>query len=74
MRRSNTGYATNANREIVAKLVSFGVYEPVAPISADLRTRWETAMQAVLLGKQTAQAALDGIAAAYQAELDQAKR
>jgi len=74
LRRSNTGYATDANREIVAKLVSFGVYEPVAPVSADLRTRWETAMQAVLLGKQTAQAALDGIAAAYQAELDQAIR
>ena len=29
LRRSNTGYATDSNREIVAKLVSFGIYEPV---------------------------------------------
>jgi multiple sugar transport system substrate-binding protein len=74
LRRSNTGYATDANRETVAKLVSFGIYEPIAPISAELRTRWETAMQAVLLGRQTAQAALNDIAAMYQAELDQLGR
>lgn len=74
LRRSNTGYATDANRKIVAKLVSFGIYEPIAPISAELRTRWETAMQTVLLGQQTAQAALDDIAVVYQAELDQLSR
>jgi multiple sugar transport system substrate-binding protein len=71
LRRSNTGYATNANREVVAKLVSFGIYEPVASLSVELRTRWETTLQAVLLGKATAQQALDDIAPAYQAELDQ---
>ncbi|MBI5563821.1 MAG: sugar ABC transporter substrate-binding protein [Chloroflexi bacterium] len=70
LRRSNTGYATNANREVVAKLVSFGIYEPVASLSIELRMRWETALQAVLLGKVTAQQALDDIAPAYQAELD----
>ncbi len=74
LRRSNTGYATNANREIVAKLVSFGIYEPVASISADLRQRWETALQSVLLGKVTARQALDDIAPAYQAELDLANK
>ena len=71
LRRSNTGYATDANREIVAKLVSFGIYEPVASLSLELRTQWEVALQAVLLGKATAQQTLDGIAPAYQAELDQ---
>jgi multiple sugar transport system substrate-binding protein len=70
LRRSNTGYATNANRETVAKLVSFGIYEPVASLSAEMRTRWETALQSVLLGQSTAQQALDDIAPAYQAELD----
>lgn len=74
LRRSNTGYATNANREIVAKLVSFGIYEPVASISAELRQRWETALQSVLLGKVTARQALDDIAPAYQAELDLANK
>jgi len=74
LRRSNTGYATNANREIVAKLVSFGIYEPAALVSAEMRTRWETALQSVLLGKVTAQQALDDIAPAYQAELDQANK
>lgn len=74
LRRSNTGYATNANREIVAKLVSFGIYEPVASISSDLRQRWETALQSVLLGKVTARQALDDIAPAYQAELDLANK
>jgi multiple sugar transport system substrate-binding protein len=74
LRRSNTGYATDANREIVAKLVSFGIYEPVASLSTELRTRWETTLQAVLLGRQTAQQALDDIAPAYQAELDQANK
>ena len=74
LRRSNTGYATNANREIVAKLVSFGIYEPAALISTELRTHWETALQSVLLGKVTAQQALDDIAPAYQAELDLANK
>ncbi len=72
LRRSNTGYATDANREIVAKLVSFGIYEPVASLSVELHTQWEVALQAVLLGKTTARQTLDGIAPAYQAELDQA--
>jgi multiple sugar transport system substrate-binding protein len=74
LRRSNTSYATNTNREIVAKLVSFGIYEPVASLSLELQTRWEVALQAVLLGKVTARQALDGIAPAYQAELDRANK
>jgi ABC-type glycerol-3-phosphate transport system substrate-binding protein len=55
-------------------LVSFGIYEPVASLSTELRTRWETTLQAVLLGRQTAQQALDDITPAYQAELDQANK
>lgn len=74
LRRSNTGYATNANREVVAKLVSFGIYEPVASLSVELRTRWETALQSVLRGQISAQQALDDIAPAYQAELDQTNK
>jgi len=70
LRRSNTAYATTPNREVVARLVSFGVYEAPVATSTDLRVQWEMAMQDVLTGKQTAQEALDGIAATYQAELD----
>jgi len=70
LRRSNMAYATTSNREVIARLVSFGVYEAPVATSADLRVAWETAMQDVLLGKQTAQEALDGISATYQAELD----
>lgn len=74
LRRSNTGYATNTNREIVARLVSFGIYEPAAMLSAELRTRWEIGLQSVLLGKVTARQALADIAPAYQAELDLANK
>ena len=74
LRRSNTGYAAEANRAVIARLVSFGIYEPAVPISNELRTRWEIALQAVLLGRQAARQALDAIAPAYQAELDQISR
>ncbi len=70
LRRSNTAYATTPNREVIARLVSFGVYEAPVATSSDLRVAWETAMQDVLLGKQTALEALDGISTTYQAELD----
>lgn len=70
LRRSNTSYATSPNRDIVAKLVSFGIYEPVIDISPGVRLQWETALQSVLLGQKTARQALDEIAPIYQAELD----
>lgn len=70
LRRSNTSYATTPNREVVAKLVEFGVYEAPVATSAELGQQYGAALQAIILGAETAQEALDAIAPAYQAELD----
>jgi multiple sugar transport system substrate-binding protein len=70
LRRSNTGYATTPNREIIAKLVEFGVYEAPVPISADLNARYTEALTAVVTGQKTAEEAMDEIAPIYQKELD----
>jgi len=74
LRRSNTAYAITPNREVITRLVRFGVYEAPVEVSTELRVNWETAMQEVLLGKHSAKQALDGIAVIYQAELDQQNR
>jgi multiple sugar transport system substrate-binding protein len=70
LRKSNTGYATNANREVIAKLVEFGVYEAPVATSAELGNRYGAALQAIILGKQTPKQAMDEIAPDYQKELD----
>lgn len=70
LRRSNTSYATNANREVIAKLVEFGVYEPPVATSAELGNMYGAALQAIILGKKTAKEAMDEIAPLYQKELD----
>lgn len=70
LRRSNTGYATNANREMIAKLVEFGVYEAPVATSAEIGQRYGAALQAIILGKQTPKEAMNEIAADYQKELD----
>jgi multiple sugar transport system substrate-binding protein len=70
LRRSNTSYATTPNREVVAKLVEFGVYEAPVATSAELGQQYGAALQAIILGEQTAQEAMDEIAPIYQAELD----
>ncbi len=70
LRRSNTGYATNANREVIAKLVEYGVYEAPVATSAEIGTRYGAALQAIILGKQTPKQAMDEIAPDYQKELD----
>lgn len=70
LRRSNTGYATNANREVVAKLVEYGVYEAPVATSAELGNNYGAALQAIILGKKTAKQAMDEIAPDYQKELD----
>ncbi len=70
LRRSNTGYATNANRAVIAKLVEFGVYEAPVATSAELGTKYGAALQAIILGKQTPKQAMDEIAPDYQKELD----
>ncbi|MBM3127871.1 MAG: sugar ABC transporter substrate-binding protein [Chloroflexi bacterium] len=70
LRRSNTGYSTNANREVIAKLVEFGVYEAPVATSAELGNNYGAALQAIILGKKTAKQAMDEIAPDYQKELD----
>lgn len=70
LRKSNTGYATNDNRAVIAKLVEYGVYEAPVATSAELGTNYGAALQAIILGKQTAQEAMDAIAPQYQKELD----
>ncbi len=70
LRKSNTGYATNDNRAVIAKLVGYGVYEAPVATSAELGTKYGAALQSIILGKQTAQEAMDEIAPEYQKELD----
>jgi len=70
LRRSNTSYATTPGREIIAKLVEFGVYEAPVATSAELGAQYGAALQAIILGESSAQEAMDAIAPAYQAELD----
>ncbi len=70
LRRSNTSYATTPNREVIAKLVEYGVYEAPVATSAELGAQYGAALQAIILGESTAQEAMDAIAPAYQAELD----
>ncbi len=70
LRKSNTGYATNDNRAVIAKLVADGVYEAPVATSAELGTKYGAALQSIILGKQTPQEAMDQIAPEYQKELD----
>lgn len=70
LRRSNTSYATTPGREIIARLVEYGVYEAPVATSAELGAQYGAALQAIILGQQSAQEAMDAIAPAYQAELD----
>ena len=70
LRKSNTGYATNDARAMVAKLVEYGVYEAPVATTAELGNQYGAALQSIILGKQTAQQAMDEIAPAYQKELD----
>ena len=70
LRRSNTGYATTPNREIIAKLVEFGVYEAPVPISAELNALYTEALTAIVTGEKRPDEAMNGIAPIYQEELD----
>ncbi|MCX6029510.1 MAG: sugar ABC transporter substrate-binding protein [Chloroflexi bacterium] len=70
LRRTNTGYAINDNRAVIAKLVEYGVYEAPVATSAEIGTRYGAALQAIILGKQTPKQAMDEIAPDYQKELD----
>lgn len=71
LRRSNTSYGTNPNREMIAKLVEYGVYEAPVAVPAEIGTQYGAALQEIILGVKTAQQALDDIAPIYQAALDE---
>lgn len=71
LRRSNTGYASTPAREMIARLVSFGLYEPSVLISNEVRNQYDLALQSIMLGEQPPQDAMDAIAPIYQAALDQ---
>ncbi|MBO9394109.1 sugar ABC transporter substrate-binding protein [Caldilinea sp.] len=70
LRRSNMFYATTPNREVVARLVEYGIYEAPVATSAELGSMYGAALQAIILGEKSAQQAMDEIAPLYQAELD----
>jgi multiple sugar transport system substrate-binding protein len=74
LRRSNTSYATTPSREIIAKLVEFGVYEVPVAVPAEVGTDYGAALQAIILGEMSAQEAMDTIAPEYQAALDEANQ
>jgi multiple sugar transport system substrate-binding protein len=71
LRRSNTSYGTNANRELIAKLVEHGVYEAPVAVPAEVGTQYGAALQEVILGAKPAKQAMDDIAPVYQKALDE---
>jgi multiple sugar transport system substrate-binding protein len=74
LRKSNTAYATNEARSMIARLVSFTIYDPSVPISPDVYNQYQVTLQAILLGLKTPQQAMDEIASLYQKELDSANQ
>lgn len=70
LRRSNNIYATDEPRSVISRLVAYGIYESPVEISNELSEQFAFALQSILLGKKTAQQAMDEIAPPYQKELD----
>lgn len=71
LRRSNTSYATSPNREIIARLVEFGVYEAPASVSPEVSERYTELLTQIVTGEKTPQEAMDEIAPLYQQALDE---
>ena len=71
LRRSNTAYGTTPNREMIAELVEYGVYEAPVAVPAEVGTQYGAALQEVILGAKSAQQAMDDIAPIYQSALDE---
>ena len=71
LRRSNSSYGTTPNREVIAKMVEFGVYEAPVAVPAEVGTEYGAALQEVILGAKTAEEAMNDIAPIYQAALDE---
>ncbi|MEW5871588.1 MAG: extracellular solute-binding protein [Chloroflexota bacterium] len=70
LRKSNTSYATTPQREIIARLVSYGVYEPPSLVSDATLQRYGAELEMVIQGSKSPQEALAAIAPMYQHELD----
>ncbi len=72
LRRSNTSYAATPNRETIARLVEYGIFEAQTGISNQLRDRYREALRQIAQGEKLPQEAMDEIAPVYQQELDAA--
>lgn len=70
LRRSNTSYGTNPNREMIAKMVEYGVYEAPVAVPAEVGTQYGAALQEAILGTKSAEQAMKDIAPIYQKALD----
>jgi len=71
LRRSNTSYGTTPDREVIAKMVEYGVYEAPVAVPAEVGTQYGAALQEIILGTKPAEQALNDIAPIYQAALDE---
>lgn len=71
LRRSNTGFSTSPNRETIAQLVEFGVYEAPVPISVELSEHYSQKLKDIVMGEKTPQEAMDELAPVFQQELDE---
>ncbi len=71
LRRSNTSYATSPNREIIARLVEFGVYEAPVPVPPEVGQKYTEALTQIVTGEKNPGEAMDEIAPLYQQTLDE---
>ena len=71
LRRSNTSYAATPNRETIARLLEFGIFEAQASIPNELRDRYREALKQIAQGEISPQEAMDEIAPLYQQALDE---
>jgi multiple sugar transport system substrate-binding protein len=73
LRASNHNLDNDPYFKYVAKGTAFGVYEVPTEVPNEIQnTQWTAALQSAVLGQMTAQAAMDGLAPAYQKALDAA--
>ena len=71
LRRSNTSYATSPNREVIARLVEFGVYEAPVGTPPEVSELYTQLLTQIVTGEKTPQEAMDEIAPLYQQTLDE---
>ena len=70
LRRSNTSYATSPNRQVIARLVEFGVYEAPVGVPPEVGELYTQLLTRIVTGEKTPQEAMDEIAPVYQQALD----